>query len=93
MHILITGAAGMLGRKLTARLVNEGALNGRPLERLTLLDVDAPEPPQSFPGHVTVLAADIAGPSGLAGSKIGRMSFFISLPSFLVRPSSSSRRA
>ena len=28
MHILITGAAGMIGRKLTARLVKDGALNG-----------------------------------------------------------------
>ena len=28
MHILITGAAGMIGRKLTARLVADGALNG-----------------------------------------------------------------
>ena len=28
MHILITGAAGMIGRKLTARLVKDGKLNG-----------------------------------------------------------------
>ena len=26
MHILMTGAAGMIGRKLTARLVKDGAL-------------------------------------------------------------------
>ena len=25
MHILITGAAGMIGRKLTARLVKDGS--------------------------------------------------------------------
>ena len=30
MHILITGAAGMIGRKLTARLVKDGTLNGQP---------------------------------------------------------------
>ena len=35
MHILITGAAGMVGRKLTARLVKDGALNGRAIEKLT----------------------------------------------------------
>ena len=29
MHILITGAAGMIGRKLTARLVKDGRLNGQ----------------------------------------------------------------
>ena len=39
MHILITGAAGMIGRKLTERLAGEGGLNGRQIERLTLLDV------------------------------------------------------
>ena len=39
MHILITGAAGMIGRKLTARLVKDGALHGRTIEALTLTDV------------------------------------------------------
>ena len=29
MKILITGAAGMIGRKLTARLIADGMLNGR----------------------------------------------------------------
>ena len=32
MHILITGAAGMIGRKLTERLVIDRALNGQPVE-------------------------------------------------------------
>ena len=36
MHILITGAAGMLGRKLTESLVKSG-LGGRPVEALALL--------------------------------------------------------
>jgi len=31
MHILITGAAGMIGRKLTSRLVADGALAGKPI--------------------------------------------------------------
>ncbi len=39
MHILITGAAGMIGRKLTERLVKERALHGRPIDRLSLHDV------------------------------------------------------
>ena len=39
MHILITGAAGMIGRKLVARLVAAGALNGKPIGKLTLIDV------------------------------------------------------
>ncbi len=42
MHILITGAAGMIGRKLTERLLAEPELNGRPVTKLTLHDVVAP---------------------------------------------------
>jgi len=38
VHILITGAAGMIGRKLTERLV-AGPLHGQAIERLTLTDV------------------------------------------------------
>ena len=63
MHILITGAAGMVGRKLTARLVDEGTLGGRPIDRLTLLDVSAPQRPDRFAGRVDVVAADIADPT------------------------------
>jgi D-erythronate 2-dehydrogenase len=59
MHVLITGAAGMVGRKLTARLVEAGALNGRPIDTLTLIDVEAPQKPEKFCGHVVTGAADI----------------------------------
>jgi nucleoside-diphosphate-sugar epimerase len=59
MHILITGAAGMIGRKLTARLVEAGALNGRPIDTLTLVDIEAPAKPQNFAGNVVTAAADI----------------------------------
>src|SRR5258708_2660061 len=60
MHILITGAAGMIGRKLVARLVAAGALNGKPIDKLTLIDVSAPQKPQGFTGIVESSAADIA---------------------------------
>jgi len=60
MHILITGAAGMIGRKLVARLVAAGALNGKPIDKLTLVDVSAPQKPQGFAGSVASSAADIA---------------------------------
>ena len=50
MHILITGAAGMVGRKLTERLVADKGLNGKPVERLTLVDVVAPKAPAGFSG-------------------------------------------
>jgi nucleoside-diphosphate-sugar epimerase len=63
MHILITGAAGMIGHKLVARLVEADALNGCPIERLTLIDVVAPEKPQKFSGSVISAAADISEPA------------------------------
>ena len=39
MRILVTGAAGMIGRKLTGRIAAEGGLGGRPVEHATLADV------------------------------------------------------
>ena len=45
MHVAVTGAAGMIGRKLVARLVEDGKLGDAELERLTLVDVVAPEAP------------------------------------------------
>jgi nucleoside-diphosphate-sugar epimerase len=62
MHVLITGAAGMIGRKLTERLVSDGAINGRPIERLTLLDVVSPPPPSRSCGALTVMTLDLAAP-------------------------------
>src|SRR5665213_1673087 len=62
MHILMTGAAGMIGRKLTARLVKDGELNGKPIEHLTLTDVVAPEKPAGFKGKVDTVTGDLAAP-------------------------------
>jgi D-erythronate 2-dehydrogenase len=62
MHVLITGAAGMIGRKLTARLIKDGGINGTPIERLTLTDVVAPEKPASFTGKVDLSTGDLAAP-------------------------------
>jgi nucleoside-diphosphate-sugar epimerase len=65
MHILITGAAGMIGRKLITRLINDGALNGEPIDRLTLTDVIASSKPEKFAGKVDIVAADIADPTAV----------------------------
>ncbi len=59
MHILITGAAGMIGRKLTERLVKDGKLNGRTIDRLTLIDVVAPQAPAGFAGKVDAVTSDL----------------------------------
>jgi D-erythronate 2-dehydrogenase len=72
MHILITGAAGMIGRKLTARLVEDKSLDGDPIEALTLIDVIAPQRPDKFTGKVEAAAADIADPNAVRTAVAGR---------------------
>ena len=62
MHILMTGAAGMIGRKLTARLVKDGKLNGQSIDHLTLTDVVAAEKPAGFNGKVDIQTGDLAAP-------------------------------
>jgi nucleoside-diphosphate-sugar epimerase len=62
MHVLITGAAGMIGRKLTERLVTDRALITQPIEKLTLIDIVQPARPAGFSDHVKTRAADLADP-------------------------------
>ena len=66
MHVLITGAAGMIGRKLSARLVKDGQLNGQKIDRLTLIDVVAPEKPTGFGGAAELSASDLSSPGAAA---------------------------
>ena len=63
MHVLITGAAGMIGRKLTDRLAQDGSLHGKPVERFTLLDIVRPAKPAQFTGLVETIAADLSQPA------------------------------
>jgi nucleoside-diphosphate-sugar epimerase len=61
MHILIIGAAGMVGRKLTASLVNAGQVGGKEIVKLTLADVIKPElVPHN--GAVEIIATDLSVP-------------------------------
>ena len=62
MHVLILGAAGMVGRKLVERLATEGHLGGRAIARVTLHDVVAPEPPARAPFAVAAATSDISRP-------------------------------
>ena len=62
MHLLITGAAGMIGRKLAARLVKDGKLNGKTIDKFTLTDVVAAEKPVGFAGAVDISTGDLAAP-------------------------------
>lgn len=60
MRILITGAAGMIGRKLTARLAEAGELAGRKITALDLHDI-VPADAVPMPGaEVAVHVGDLA---------------------------------
>jgi len=68
MNILIIGAAGMLGRKLVASLIDRGQINGHRIEKLVLADIVAPEEPH-FSGSIETVSADLSG-EGVADALI-----------------------
>jgi nucleoside-diphosphate-sugar epimerase len=70
MHVLIFGAAGMVGRKLTQHLAQGSKIAGSDVTALSLVDVTTPEKPVGFRGSVSVAASDIADP-GAAARAIG----------------------
>ena len=62
MRILVIGAAGMIGRKLTERLAREGGLGGRRIAAATLHDIVDPRPAASLPFPVDCVASDLSAP-------------------------------
>ncbi|HEX8665853.1 MAG TPA: D-erythronate dehydrogenase [Beijerinckiaceae bacterium] len=60
MHILIFGAAGMVGRKLIERLAKDGALGGKAIAKATLHDVVEPQAPAGAPFKVRTVSSDFA---------------------------------
>jgi nucleoside-diphosphate-sugar epimerase len=71
VHVLIIGAAGMVGRKLTDALIKAGRVGNRELSKLTLADVVEPQKP-AFKGEVSTVAADLSDPKiapGLVASR------------------------
>ena len=60
MHILILGAAGMVGRKLTERLLRDGRLGKHDITRMTLQDVVTPAKPANASIPIEVVASDFA---------------------------------
>lgn len=62
MHVLIIGAAGMVGRKLAQAIAAVPTIAGVPVKKLTLVDVVAPPVPLGSNGNVTCKSADISHP-------------------------------
>ncbi|MDP0926890.1 SDR family oxidoreductase [Paracoccus onubensis] len=67
MNILIIGAAGMIGRKLTSALIERKALAGKPIRKIELLDVVAPEPVTGGGIAISARAVDISDPKVAPG--------------------------
>ncbi|WP_336945698.1 D-erythronate dehydrogenase [Asaia sp. HN010] len=59
MHILVIGAAGMIGRKFTESLVNKPLSGDVAPTRLTLADVIAPSAPSGFTGPCETMTCDL----------------------------------
>ena len=67
MNILVTGAAGMIGRKFCEALVKRKSIGGRSVDRLTMADAIPPTAPKVAPFEIDTLSADITDPR-VAGS-------------------------
>ncbi|PAQ09677.1 D-erythronate dehydrogenase [Mesorhizobium temperatum] len=65
MRVLITGAAGMVGRKLIARLAKDGTLSGRKIAALDLHDIVPPQAPTLEGVGVTIHTGDLAAASAM----------------------------
>ena len=79
MHVAIIGAAGMIGRKLSARLAVDGRLGQADLDRLTLLDVVEPEPLAGWEGPLERRRADLSDPADAAAAVADRPDVVIHL--------------
>jgi nucleoside-diphosphate-sugar epimerase len=60
LHILVLGAAGMVGRKLVDRLLKDGKLGKRDISRMTLQDVVAPKKPENASIPIEIVTSDFA---------------------------------
>src|SRR5262247_1266035 len=58
----------MIGRKLSERLAGDDGLNGKRVDKMTLLDVVATTAARSFAGQVEAVAADLSEPGKAAGA-------------------------
>jgi D-erythronate 2-dehydrogenase len=72
LHVLVFGAAGMVGRKLVDRLLRDGRLGKSDITRLTLHDVVAPAKPEKAGFPVEVHAGDFAIPGAAEKLIAGR---------------------
>jgi nucleoside-diphosphate-sugar epimerase len=76
MHVLITGGAGMLGRKLAQQLIQDKIIGAQEITQLTLADITTPKGLPKFGGAYAEYSIDIGNP-GSADTLIQQRPDFI----------------
>ncbi|MGB3405935.1 MAG: D-erythronate dehydrogenase [Jannaschia sp.] len=66
MHLLIIGAAGMIGAKLAEKVATTGAIGGQHVTRLTLADVVEPTAAATFAGQRETVVTDLSAEGAAA---------------------------
>lgn len=79
MHVLVIGAAGMLGRKLVEKLAAEPLALGQPVTRLSLVDVVLPPVPASLAAQTLASAMDLSAPDTATALIDGRPDLIVHL--------------
>src|SRR6201984_3743066 len=62
MKVLVTGAAGMLGRKFSQELATQGVIAGQKVESLTMADIVESPPIPGSPFAIRSVASDLGSP-------------------------------
>jgi nucleoside-diphosphate-sugar epimerase len=79
MHILVLGAAGMVGRKFLDRVAREGGVGGREVTHATLHDVVTPAAPAGAAFRSSCSASDLSAPGEAAKLIAGRPDLIVHL--------------
>lgn len=83
MRVLITGGAGMIGRKVAESIARDGHLGGHEVSALDLVDVVRPEPPEGAPetGCETADLSDAASAAALVARRPDIVVHLAAIPS------------
>lgn len=82
-RILVTGAAGFLGRRLLIELIARGQLEGQKIATITVADIHAPKIPEGGEIEITVEQGDLSDPAYLTHLSSQPFDTLFHLASFL----------